>query len=71
MMKAPWNYRLDSWGCELEDRLVPAILNLGATVPTSGGYVVLLSAFPVIASDPDGESDGRKFLKPSVMAGLG
>jgi hypothetical protein len=69
--KALLKYRPDLPVCELEDRLVPAVSDLGATVLTTGGYVVLLSPFPVIASDPYGESGGPEFLTPSVMAGSG
>jgi hypothetical protein len=68
-MKAPLKYRPDLRACELEDRLVPAILDLGATVLTTGGYVLLLSPFPVIAADPFGQSGGPGFLTPSAMSG--
>ena len=68
-MKALLKYRPDLRDCELEDRLVPAILDLGATVLTTGGYVLLLSPFPVIAADPFGESGGPGFLTPSAMSG--
>jgi hypothetical protein len=68
-MKALWNYRPDLRACELEDRLLPAILDLGATVLTTGGYVLLLSPFPVSVADPFGESGGPGFLTPSAMSG--
>ena len=68
-MKAPLKYRPDLRDCELEDRLVPATPNLGATVLTTGGYVLLLSPFPVIAADPFGESGGPGFLTPSAISG--
>jgi hypothetical protein len=68
-MKALWNYRPDLRACELEDRLLPANPDLGAIVPTTGGYVLLLSPFPVIATDPFGESAGPGFLTPSVISG--
>ena len=48
---------------------MPAIPDLGAIVLTTGGYVLLLSPFPVIASDPFADSGGPGFLTPSVMAG--
>jgi hypothetical protein len=70
-MKAPLRYRPDLRSCELEDRLVPATPDPGPIVPTTGGYVMLLSPFPVIASDPYGESGGPEFLTPSVVAGSG
>jgi hypothetical protein len=68
-MKARWKYSPDLRACELEDRLVPVTPNLGATVLTTGGYVLLLSPFPVIASSPFGASGGPSFLTASVMAG--
>lgn len=68
-MKALWNYRPDLRPCELEDRLLPAMLDLGATVLTTGGYVLLLSPFPVVTADPFGESGGPGFLTPSAMSG--
>ena len=68
-MKALLKYRPDLRDCELEDRLVPATPDLGATVLTPGGYVLVLSPFPVIAADPFGESGGPGFLTPSAMSG--
>jgi hypothetical protein len=68
-MKALLKYRPDLRACELEDRLVPAIPDLGAIVLTTGGYVLLLSPFPVIAADPFGASGGPGFLTPSAMSG--
>ena len=68
-MKALLKYRPDLRDCELEDRLVPATPNLGATVLTTGGYVLLLSPFPVIAANPFGASGGAGFLTPSAMSG--
>ena len=44
-------------------------LDLGAIVLTTGGYALLLSPFPVIASSPFGASGGPSFLTASVMAG--
>src|SRR5215472_18098190 len=68
-MKALLKYRPDLRDCELEDRLVPATPNLGATMLTTGGYVLLLSPFPVIAADPLGQSGGPGILTPSAMSG--
>ena len=68
-MKALLKYRPDLRDCELEDRLVPATPNLGATVLTTGGYVLVLSPFPVIAASPFGASGGAGFLTPSAMSG--
>jgi hypothetical protein len=70
-MRALLKYRPDLRACELEDRLVPVIPNIGAIVLTTGGYVLLLSPFPVTAVDPLGMSDGTGFLTPSVMTGSG
>jgi hypothetical protein len=68
-MKAHLKFRPDLRACELEDRLVPVIPDLGATVLTTGGYVLLLSPFPVIAADPFGQSGGPGFLTPSAISG--
>jgi hypothetical protein len=68
-MKALLKCRPDLRACELEDRLLPAISDLGATVLTTGGYVLLLSPFPVIAADPFGQSSGPGFLTPSAISG--
>ncbi len=68
-MKALLKYRPDLRACELEDRLVPVVPNPGATVLTTGGYVLLLSPFPVIAADPFGQSGGPGFLTPSAISG--
>ena len=48
---------------------MPAIPNIGTIVLTTGGYVRLLSPFPVIASSPFGASGGPGFLTPAVMTG--
>ena len=68
-MKALWNYLPDLRACELEDRLMPVTPDLGATVLTSAGYVLLLSPFPVSVADPFGQSGGPGFLTPSAMSG--
>jgi hypothetical protein len=68
-MKALLKYRPDLRACEVEDRLVPATSDLGATVLTTGGYVLLLTPFHVIVADPFGESGGLGFLTPSAMSG--
>jgi hypothetical protein len=69
MMKALWTYRPDLWACELEDRLVAAVPVPGAIVPTAGGYVLLLSPFPITEADPFGASGGPGFLTPAAMTG--
>jgi hypothetical protein len=43
--------------------------DLGAIVLTTGGYALLLSPFPVIASSPFGASSGPGFVTPPVMTG--
>jgi hypothetical protein len=68
-MKAHLKYCPDLRACELEDRLVPANPDPGAIVQTTGGYVLLLSPFPVNVADPFGESGGPGFLTPSAMSG--
>jgi len=68
-MRALLKYRPDLRACELEDRLVPVIPNIGTIVLTTGGYVLLLSPFPVFAADPFGASGGPGFLTPSAMSG--
>jgi hypothetical protein len=70
-MKAHLKYCADLRACELEDRLAPAVPGLGAVALTTGGYVLLLSPFPITASDPFGDSGGPEFVTPSVMAGSG
>jgi hypothetical protein len=70
-MKALLKYRPDLRAFELENRLVPAIPGLGATVLTPGGYVLLLSPFPVSVADPFGASGSPGFLTPSAMTGSG
>ncbi len=67
-MKALLKFRPDLRACELEDRLLPALLVPGATVLTAAGYVLLLSPFPVIASDAYGESGSAGYLTPAAMS---
>ena len=68
-MNAHLKYCPDLRACELEDRLLPVTPNVGAIVQTTGGYVLLLSPFPVIAADPFGASGGPGFLTPSAVTG--
>ncbi len=51
-MNAHLKYCPDLRACELEDRLLPVTPNLGAIVLTTGGYVLVLSPFPVFAAAP-------------------
>jgi hypothetical protein len=69
MMKAQSKYCPDLWACALEDRLVPVgpNLGLGTIVLTSGGYVLVMSSFPVSVADPVGASGSPGFLTPSAM----
>jgi hypothetical protein len=40
-MNALWKFHPDLQACELEDRILPVIANLGVIVLTTGGYVLL------------------------------
>ena len=68
-MKAHLRYCPDLRDCVLDDRLVPAVPNLGvgAIVLTTGGYVLVMSPFPVTVADPNGASGSPGFLTPSAM----
>jgi hypothetical protein len=70
-MKAHLRYCPDLRDCVLDDRLVPAVPNLGvgAIVLTTGGYVLVLSPFPVTVADPNGASGSPGFLTSSAMTG--
>ena len=72
-MKAQLKYCPDLRACVLEDRLVPAVPNLGVgtIVLTTGGYVLVMSPFPVTVADPNGASGSPGFLTPSAMTGSG
>ncbi len=72
-MKAKLKYCPDLRACVLEDRLVPVGPNLGVgtIVLTTGGYVLVMSAFPVSVADPNGASGSPGFLTPSAMTGSG
>ncbi|MBV8091069.1 MAG: hypothetical protein JO139_16150 [Alphaproteobacteria bacterium] len=70
-MKALLKYRPDLRECELEDRLVPAIPNLGAIVQTPVGYVVV-SHLPgiaaTVASTPGAEAILTSFLTTASVS---
>jgi hypothetical protein len=70
-MKARLKYCPDLRACVLDDRLVPAVPNLGVgtIVLTTGGYVLVMSPFPVTVADPNGASGSPGFLTPSAMTG--
>jgi hypothetical protein len=73
MMKAQLKFCPDLRACMLEDRLVPAstTMALGSIVLTTGGYVLIMSPFPVSVADPNGASASPGFLTPSAMSGSG
>ncbi len=63
-MKPLWKFHPDLQACELEDRLLPVIANLGVIVLTTGGYVLMIP-FP-------GESPGGTAIPTSFsMTGSG
>jgi hypothetical protein len=70
-MKVLLKYRPDLRECELEDRLVPAIPDLGAIVLTPGGYVVV-SHLPgiaaTVASTPGAEAILTSFLTTASVS---
>jgi hypothetical protein len=72
-MKAQLKYCPDLRACVLEDRLVPVVPNLGVgtIVLTTGGYVLVMSPFPVSVADPLGTSGSPGFLTPTAMTGSG
>jgi hypothetical protein len=57
MIKAQLKFCPDLRMCELEDRLVPVIPNMGVIVLTPGGFV-LLGSLPSIVADPSGAPGG-------------
>jgi hypothetical protein len=69
-MKARLKYRPDLRACVLDDRLVPAITNLGAIVVTTAGYV-LMSPFPDIAGGIGASPGGIVIPASFVMMGSG
>jgi hypothetical protein len=64
-------YCPDLRASELEDRILPAVSDLGpgTLVLTSGGYVLVMSPFPVSVADPFGASGSPGFLTQSAMIG--
>lgn len=72
-MKPELRYRPDLRACVLEDRLVPVVPNVGVgtIVQRTGGYVLVMSSFPVSVADPNGASGSPGFLTPSAMTGSG
>jgi hypothetical protein len=73
MMNAQLKCCPDLRACVLEDRLLPAVPNpgLGTIVLTTGGYVLVMSPFPVSDADPLGASGSPGFLTASAMTGSG
>ena len=81
-MKAPLKFRPNLQACELEDRLVPVVSNLGVMVLTPTGYVLMIP-FPGAATpggSPGGaaiptsfvmtDSGGISSVQPGTIAGL-
>ncbi len=56
-MKPLRKFSLDLQACELEDRILPVIANLGVIVLTTGGYV-LMTPYPGAAAYPGGSPGG-------------
>jgi hypothetical protein len=54
---------------EVRCGLLPVTPNPGATVLTTGGYALLLSPFPIIATDGFGQSGSPGFLTTSALSG--
>jgi hypothetical protein len=52
-MKPLWKFHPDLQACELEDRLLPVIANVGVIVLTTGGYV-LMAPYTGVAAYPGG-----------------
>jgi hypothetical protein len=71
VMKERTKYCPDLRACVLEDRLLPAVSDLGpgALVLTAQGYVLVMSPFPVRVADPTGASGSPGYLTSSAMIG--
>ena len=64
-MKSLRKFHPDLQACELEDRLLPVIANLGVIVLTTGGYVLTIPS-PGVAASPA----GRRAAPPSPRRSL-
>jgi hypothetical protein len=82
-MKSLRKFSIDLQACELEDRILPVIANLGVIVLTTGGYV-LMTPYPGAAAYPGGSpgasaiptsfsvtgSSGISSIQPGNIAGI-
>jgi hypothetical protein len=76
-MNALWKFHPDLQACELEDRLLPAIANLGVIVLTTGGYALMT---PNPGGSPGGTaiptsfsitgSGGMSSMQPGSFGGI-
>jgi len=69
-MKPLRKFHPDLQACELEDRLLPVIANLGVIVLTTGGYVLMIP-FPGAAAYPGGSPGGTAIPTSLFMTGSG
>jgi hypothetical protein len=70
-MKERTKYCPDLRACVLEDRILPAVSDLGpgTLVLTASGYVLVMSPFPVSVADPMGIPGSPGYLTPWAMTG--
>jgi hypothetical protein len=69
-MKPLRKFHPDLQACELEDRLLPVIANLGVIVLTTSGYVLMIP-FPGAAAYPGGSPGGTAIPTSFSMTGSG
>ena len=62
--------RLDLQACELEDRLLPVISNVGVIVLTSGGYILMIR-HPAAVANPGGSLSVAAIPTSISMTSLG
>jgi hypothetical protein len=67
-MKPFRKFTLDLEACELEDRILPVITNLGVIVLTTGGYV-LITPYTGAAAYPGGSPGGTAVLTSFSITG--
>jgi hypothetical protein len=58
-------FHLDLQACELEDRLLPVIANLGVVVLTSGGYLLMIR-HPAAVANPGGSLSVAAAVSTSI-----
>jgi hypothetical protein len=63
-------FHFDLQTCELEDRVLPVIANLGVIVLTTGGYVLLIP-YPGAAATPGGSTGGAAIPTSFSIMGSG